>query len=58
MIAGFESGNSRTPIAPTRRRGISASSSLAMIDGPTYGDHTGFVTGDRSDTNWVAPFGA
>ena len=29
----------------------------AMIDGSTYGDHTGFVTGDCSDTSWVAPYG-
>ena len=54
MIASLESGISQTPIAPTRRRGaISASSSPAMIDGSTYGDHTGFVTGDRSDTSRI-----
>ena len=59
MIAGLGSGNSQTPIAPTRRRGgISASSSPAMIDGSTYGDHTGFVTGDCSNTELGrAPYG-
>jgi hypothetical protein len=52
MIASLESGNSQTPIAPTRRRGgISTLSSPAMIDGSTYGDHAGFVTGDCSDTS-------
>jgi hypothetical protein len=52
MIASLESGNSQTPIAPTGRRGgISASSSPAMIDGSTYGDHPGFVTGDCSESS-------
>jgi hypothetical protein len=52
MIASLESGNSRNADRADRRRGgISASSSPAMIDGSTYGDHTGFVTGDCSDSS-------
>jgi len=56
MIASLESGNSRTSIRPPEDvAGISASSSSAMIDGSTYGDHIGFVTGDCSDTSWITP---